>query len=678
VLVFILSLPRVSASCRDLQAGSLRSPEVEAEKFVKSFCRLSATRQLAADDLLKSAKPGRFPQYAGRVRYPYRGQRLRSFRKRAGPARVPAMKRFLLVILLGAIAALTAYYIVRQHPAALPSTIANLLPAETALFIHIPDAEKNRDAWHRTDLYQLYREPAVQDFLQKPISRLPEKGPVKEAWRDLASLRLRNAFLATNNFDSLRVVGGFEFRCTDKEAESVIERWKSQLATKAPGSQRSSADYEKHHIDIFSSGQYTFASTITGHQFFAAATVEDLQALLDRVDGRTKTPALDSDANFRAAMKQMPADYAWMFYLQPKQLAQKLATLRAQSGRSLRPDQQTMIERIQSFSHAMVFEGGKIRDIGFAAMPRVAENKLERTTLALASADTLLYSAFIVNMQQQFEWALEPAGAGSMAAPLQLISNALSSAGVTKEDWKAAFGDEISLMAAWPASAKLPNAILTVAVRDSGRARRIAGAIASSSGWQKSSRNNAEYYTAPTSGVLITVSPTVAVSDRLLVLGLDPASVDRIVTHAPVGNGLTGSENFHAASKLVPEPQQMFAYIDLATLYSRLDTTLRPILQMSAAFVPSLSERLDPNKLPPTEVITKHLSPVVASQSYVDGGYRSESAGTITIGQAAIAAGATYAGVMIFQHQQKGPSPFVAAPASPTPSPTIAQPSPTP
>src|ERR1700747_209997 len=134
-----------------------------------------------------------------------------SFRKRAGPSRVPAMKRFLLVILLGAIAALTAYYIVRRHPAALPSTIANLLPADTALFIHMPDAEKNRDDWHRTDLYQLYREPAVQDFLQKPKSQLPEKGPVKEAWRDLASLRMVNAFLATNNFDSLRLIRRFEF-----------------------------------------------------------------------------------------------------------------------------------------------------------------------------------------------------------------------------------------------------------------------------------------------------------------------------------------------------------------------------------------------------------------------------------------------------------------------------------
>jgi len=126
------------------------------------------------------------------------------------------MKRLLLVILLGAIAALTAYYIVRQHPAAVPSTIANLLPADTALFIHMPDAERNRDAWHRTDLYQLYREPAMQDFLQKPKSRLPEKGPVKEAWRDSAALRMRNAFLATNNFDSLHLIGGLEFRARKK------------------------------------------------------------------------------------------------------------------------------------------------------------------------------------------------------------------------------------------------------------------------------------------------------------------------------------------------------------------------------------------------------------------------------------------------------------------------------
>ena len=589
------------------------------------------------------------------------------------------MKRFFLVILIGVLAALTAYYIVRQHPAAVPATVANLLPADTAVFIHVPDMEKNRDAWHRTDLYQLYREAAVQDFLQKPKSNLPEKGPLKDAWHDSGALRIRNGFLATNNFDSLRLIGGFEFRCDETEAAAVIERWKARLLTKESGGQRTSTDYEKHHIDILSSGQFTFASTIAGHQFLGATTVEDLKALLDRVDGRTKSPRLDSTETFRAAMKQMPAQYAWMFYLEPKELAQKLVNLRKESGRALPPDQKTLIERIQSYSHAMVFDGGKIRDIDFAAMPRLSESKLERTTLALAQGETLLYSAFIVNMQQQFDWALDPGGAGSMAAPLQGLANALSSAGVTKEDWKAAFGDEVSLMATWPANAKLPNAVLTVTVRDSARAKKIAAAIASSNGWQKSSRNNAEYYNAPTAGVLVAINPTVAVSDRLLAVGLDSTSVDGVITQDAAGNGLKKNESFRAASKLVPEPQQMFAYVDLPALYSRLDATVRPILQMSAAFVPSISERLDPNKLPPTDVVTKHLSPVVASQSYADTGYRSESVGTITIGQAAIAAGAAYVGAMIFQQQGKAITPPVATPAPPpSPSPGSVQPGATP
>jgi hypothetical protein len=591
------------------------------------------------------------------------------------------MKRLLAVIVLVVIAALTAYYITRQHPAAVPSTIANLLPADTALFIHLPDAEKNRDAWQRTDLYQLYREPAVQDFLQKPKSHLPEKSSARELWNDSSSLRIRNGFLATNSFDSLRLIGGFEFRCDEKEAQAVIERWKSRIPAKAAGAQRTSVDYEKHKIDTFSSGQFIFASTITGRQFLAATTVEDLKALLDRVDGRTKASALDSDENFRAAMKQMPAEYAWMLYLQPKQLVQKLVNLRAESGRALPADQKTLIERIQSYAHAMVFDGARIRDIGFAAMPQLSQTKLERTTLALAPAETLLYGANIVNMQQQFDWLLEPAGAGSMAGPLQSISSALTSGGVTKEDWRAAFGDEISIMAAWPTNAQVPNAVFTVAVRDGARARKIADAIASSSGWQKISRNNAEYYTAPTSGVLAVVSPTIAVSDRFLAAGLNAASVDGVISPAPPGGGLAGSEKFRSASKLVPDPSQIFVYLDLAGLYSRLDATLRPILQVGAALVPGLSEWLDPSKLPPTEVVTKHLSPVVASTSYVNGGYRSESAGTITIEQAAIAGGAAYVGAMIYQQNQvKGGSPpAMPRPAAPpSPSPGAVGPLPTP
>ena len=103
---------------------------------------------------------------------------------------------------------------------------------------------------------------------------------------------------------------------------------------------------------------------------------------------------------------------------------------------------------------------------------------------------------------------------------------------------------------------------------------------------------------------------------------------------------------------MVPDPSQIFVYLDLAGLYSRLDATVRPILQSGRSVCAGPFQRLDPSKLPPTEVVTKHLSPVVASTSYVNGGYRSESAGTITIEQAAITGGAAYVGTMILQQHQ--------------------------
>ena len=160
----------------------------------------------------------------------------------------------------------------------------------------------------------------MQDFLEKPKSNLPEKSSAKEVWNDAASLRIRNGFLATNSFDSLRLIAGFEFRCDEKEAQAVIERWRSRILAKAAGTQRYSADYEKHKIDTLSSGRFIFASTIVGRQFLAATAVEDLKVLLDRVDGRTKAPALDFGREFPRGDETDAAGYAWMLYLQPNSL----------------------------------------------------------------------------------------------------------------------------------------------------------------------------------------------------------------------------------------------------------------------------------------------------------------------------------------------------------------------
>lgn len=536
------------------------------------------------------------------------------------------MKRVALLFLILAVAGVAIFFLMRRESAVASGGVASLLPGDTALLIHVPDAEADRDAWHRTDLYQLYREPAVQDFLGKPATQLQKSGAAAETWRDFSALRLRDGFLATRTVDApFQFIGGFEFRCGEREAEAIIEKWRSRWSE----ANRSSISYARRNIEITTAPRLTVASAIISHRFFFATNIDDLKALLDRLDGRSGSAPLNADENFRAAMKQMPADYAALLYLQPKSLAQKLVALRAQSGRALPAGQETMIERMESFTHVMMFEGGKLRDIDFVRMPRLVETKLERKTLEAVSSGTLFYLALIVTARQQ----------------LASSGNTSFFPGVTAEDWQAAFGDEMSLLVAWPENARLPAAVATLAVRDAARARKIVRSIGVTDGG--SAENGTEFFALPAVGPFSAVRPVLALSAGRLALGLDRAGVEQVMSPSSKTGKLTKANGYQELSHLVPDPQVMFAWLDLAAFYSRLDSTLRPLLQLSAAFMPA--SRFDLNKLPPPEIVTKHLSPVIASQSYTDGGYRSESVGPITLDQAVLLAIGGYAGWEIFQ-----------------------------
>ncbi|PYL50613.1 MAG: hypothetical protein DMF32_03740, partial [Verrucomicrobia bacterium] len=122
--------------------------------------------------------------------------------------------------------------------------------------------------------------------------------------------------------------------------------------------------------------------------------------------------------------------------------------------------------------------------------------------------------------------------------------------------------------------------------------------------------------------------------------------------------------------RLLAAPTNFFAYIDTAQLYSRLDTSLRPMLLMAAAFVPAVAGSIDLSKLPAPELITKHLSPIVSSQRYDRDGYMAESIGPMTLDQLGI-------GVAIFSSfgaaaaRQTGlGTPAAPLRPGPTPSPT--------
>ena len=522
-----------------------------------------------------------------------------------------------------------------------------LLPRETIALAHLPNFSGTRAEWHQSDIYQLYREPALQDFLRKPLAKLPNKNAFSGTSQDLEQLDPKDAFIALTSManDHPRVVAGFRFRGNRDAAQAIISKWRAQLFGNAKIVSET-LDYERHKIDISTGPLFTLATVYDGRWFFAANDLDELKALLDRADGRAKDrqSLLNANDSFRTAMAEMPASYALCFYFQPKIFAKKLAALRAAIGGLDAPDQPSVVDRIRSICTATLFDNGKMHDVIFVGMPKLEEDsQLTRNSLPLGTKDTFFYLASLLNFSHQLG-LLNPVAPGNfLGAGLQKIVTAFATAGVTHDDWKAAFGTELGALANWPLNAHWPSAFMTFPVKDAVRAKKIAGVLARASDedatWTETDRNGVHYWSMqPSANGFIAFRPTIAVSDRVMIVGLDDASVEAAIQRSGTSaSELSSSATYKNAARSVPAPTNVFAYIDTALLYSRLDATLRPILLMGAAFMPAVNDYVDLSKLPPPEVITKHLSPIVSSQRYQGDGYVTESVGPITLSQSGIA-----------------------------------------
>ena len=570
------------------------------------------------------------------------------------------MKRLALFLIVPVIAVIALAYALRlsRHPSA--TKVTSLLPQETIAFMHVPDFNRTRDEWRRSDIYQLFHEPAVEQLLRKPLDRLQKRNTQAPIFHDLEQVGAKDIFIAVTSIEAHNgsFVAGFRFRGNRNGAAAIIDKWRAQFSSKSGSTKEEKVAYHEHDIEVAVGSAFTVATAFAGQWFFVSNEIDRLKELLDRADGRSPaaTPqsaggqdrqsSLQSNNAFRAAMAHMPLDYAALVYLQPRTIADKLAAIRATSGVQIAPANEPTLCRINSICGSTRFDRGKIHDVLFTGMDRPQLNPaVTRSSAALGSADTFFYLTTLVDSNN---WTGLGAAAGStpVAAWLDKFLRGLATHGVTTAAWNTAFGPELSSLADWPGSAHWPSLVLAVPVKDRGRANQLAEVITTvvdeDARWVKSEKDGISYFSMATPLGLFSIEPTIALSNRLLVAGLSSASVEAAIKRSDSSAaGISRSQTYTAAARLVPEPTNFFGYIDTGLLYSRLDAALRPMLLLGAAFLPALADRVDPNKLPPADTVAKHLSPIVFSQRYDGDGYVAESIGPITFDEAVIAAIAT-------------------------------------
>ena len=592
------------------------------------------------------------------------------------------MKKLLAVLGLALVVAAGVWVMMRMQLAGRLATVPELLPGTTLLLVEAPDLRRSRERWQESDLYRIWREPSVQSWLQKPLDRFPQKGSGRKTVEEFLQIHPTHSFLALTALEKNEptVVGGFHFDGAPEKARRFIEQREAEWLPKNVDTKRERIEYEQHQIEKITLSNLVLATVYHNRWFFASNDVATLKGLLDRADRRQEkaSPSLQDNKTFSDTARHLPADYAGMLYVDPRPFVKKLVPLLAMTVPSLPLNQLERLRQVESVASAIGFDKGKMRETDYVAMPRVgAEKTLRRTLLGAAGTNTVLYSLSRVHWSDKALSSSAPATTGLPALVGQFAS-ALRARGISPDDLRQAFGEELEVVGDWAAEAHWPTFFITLPVNDGARARKIAEALTSvevaSTPWTRTEKNGVLFYSAQPFGGFVPVNPAIAVSDKVMLAGSDLAAVENVLTRMakPAGE-LEKSATFHDAAALVPPADSAFNYVDTRLLFERADALLRPLLLMGATFYPALGKTVDMTKFPPPEAIAKHLSPIVMSQRYEGEGYVTDSVGPVTFREATIGLAGVMGALLI--HLREGNALLQNLSASPSPPPAMTLPS---
>src|SRR5437660_10155326 len=129
------------------------------------------------------------------------------------------MKRLAFLVLIAAVAAGAVVYTVHRAQSTPHPAVAGLLPRGTIALAHFPDFKRTRDEWRQSDLYKLSQEPVVQDFVNRPLSKVPQRDAASETASDFERLDVKDAFVAVTLIDNNNphLIGGFHFRGSESD-----------------------------------------------------------------------------------------------------------------------------------------------------------------------------------------------------------------------------------------------------------------------------------------------------------------------------------------------------------------------------------------------------------------------------------------------------------------------------
>jgi hypothetical protein len=523
---------------------------------------------------------------------------------------------------------------------------ALLLPQSTAVYAAIPDVPRAAMRWPNTTLSKISGEKEMRDFLEKPFSQMA-KGGGKDAAGILLSLKPGRLFAAvlTAKGASVESVVGFQFWGSRGDFDKAISRLRTEIHQgKEPEVLREKINGTEISSSAMPDGSQLFTAA-QGRWGFLANSREALLAVIERAAGRDATPALAEDPAFKTCLSKMPIDPDVLIFLRPGTLMDALLTVGNALGAQADPNQVEQIRKAEAVSFCLKMDGANLRDAIFVLRQSPADlGKLTHVGMSLTSPQTLGYFDFLL----QFE-AL--AGMAKNPATQKYVPQPINGEAPLLQRLPEAFEREASVSFSWPVEKMTPELLITSSVKDPVKAESVLMEIVSYLPETTiTEKAGAKFYGFPTLRSTF-LDPTLAVTPDLFVLAMNPAEAEAALARRNAPQTLEQSPAFAPALETFRTANESFGFLDTKGLFERAFPLLRQVIVFGVAFTPGASDLIDAEKLPQTETIAKHLTPIVYSQTRLPEGYLIESSGPITMNQAAIlamGAGATILGPQLF------------------------------
>jgi hypothetical protein len=519
------------------------------------------------------------------------------------------MKRILLcVFLVAALAALFFLLLGRDESENTPA--ARLASSDSVLYLEFRDIPESMKRWQDTTLSKIYLEPTVARFFSRPMGQIPMSW--KAAWSALVRFRPINVYLSCSDWGGKEWV--FGARCSGD-----LRNWPSEIDDRihqlsAYRLALISSDPRRQGGLSPGAGKMLFAVR-SGQWLLFSLRPEALRSTLRRIGD--KPAGLETSQVFRQCHTHVPSDADFFGF----------ASGRTQESSSPPLDWLPSSSAIPAVMLATKLEGPNIHDTVFTRASS-AQTKLPAKGMYLTTPGTLAYISLPLDLLHVRELTRRMAREWGIAQTAEQYLNEVTNSGVDFHHLSEIVKG-IEVVINRNPTQDLFDGVFLLQVSDPdsfvGMIRKILQQEFPNRWIEKDIGDSRVFQFAAGQSVN-------------LVFGMNGnyfIAAGNVEAYAEARTRLQNQQvGLHAPNTYkIPDAGQPSAvqfYLDANTLFERGYGSIRPMLVFGAALVPNLADFIDPNALPETSEVCKHLTPILMCRRQLPDGTLDDSVGPVT------------------------------------------------